>query len=60
MMIGQGMNHVLKHAPDTSSQAAIIAGYTDPKLQIDRDVVMAVAITAKVSGSPNLLAPPHF
>ncbi len=25
-----GMNHVLKYAPDTSSHAAIIAGYVDP------------------------------
>jgi pimeloyl-ACP methyl ester carboxylesterase len=38
-----GMNHVLKHAPDVSSQAAILRGYTDPKLPVDPQVINAVA-----------------
>ena len=37
-----GMNHVLKHAPDTSSQAAVLAGYTNPALPIEPKVVDAV------------------
>ena len=38
-----GMNHVLKHAPDTSSETAVMAGYTDPSLQVDPAVVQAIA-----------------
>jgi uncharacterized protein len=38
-----GMNHVLKYAPDTSSQAAIIKGYEDPALPVDPHVVDAIA-----------------
>jgi pimeloyl-ACP methyl ester carboxylesterase len=41
-----GMNHVLKHAPDTSSQAAIVAGYTNPDLPVVPAVINAVATLA--------------
>jgi len=41
------MNHVLKHAPDTSSQAAILEGYQDPKLPVDPKVVAAIAGTLR-------------
>jgi hypothetical protein len=37
------MNHVLKYAPDTSSQAAILKGYEDPALPVDPHVVDAIA-----------------
>lgn len=43
LVIVQGMNHVLKHAPDTSSQNAILAGYSNPDLPIEPQVVAAVA-----------------
>lgn len=43
LLIVQGMNHVLKHAPDTSSQAAILKGYTDSSLPIEPHVVEAIA-----------------
>lgn len=42
LVVVQGMNHVLKHAPDTSSQAAVAAGYDNPSLQIEPQVVDAV------------------
>lgn len=42
-----GMNHVLKYAPDTSSQAAILKGYEDPLLPIDPHVVEAVVSATK-------------
>ncbi|MDB5069124.1 MAG: hypothetical protein JWM87_235 [Candidatus Eremiobacteraeota bacterium] len=42
----EGMNHVLKHAPDTSSNAAVTAGYIDPALQIEPLVVDTVAAIA--------------
>lgn len=42
LVVVQGMNHVLKHAPDTSSQVAIVAGYDDPSLPIEPQVVDAV------------------
>jgi pimeloyl-ACP methyl ester carboxylesterase len=42
----EGMNHVLKHAPDTSSQSAILAGYTDPALPVEPAVIEAVAAIA--------------
>ncbi len=42
LLIVQGMNHVLKHAPDTSSQAAILKGYTDASLPIEPHVVTAI------------------
>jgi pimeloyl-ACP methyl ester carboxylesterase len=41
-----GMNHVLKHAPDTSSQEAILRGYTDPSLPVEPAVVDAIAAAA--------------
>ena len=42
-VVVEGMNHVLKHAPDTSTNTAIVAGYTDPALPIEPLVVDAVA-----------------
>ncbi len=41
-VVVDGMNHVLKYAPDTSSQAAIVRGYDDPSLPIDPEVVRTV------------------
>lgn len=38
----EGMNHVLKHAPDTSSPDAIQAGYTNPALPIEPQALNAV------------------
>ncbi len=43
LLIVQGMNHMLKHAPDTSSQEAILKGYTDSTLPIEPHVVDAIA-----------------
>ncbi len=43
LIVVDGMNHVLKYAPDTSSQAAILKGYEDPTLPVDPHVVDAVA-----------------
>jgi hypothetical protein len=40
------MNQVLKHAPDTSSNAAVAAGYTDPAVQMEPLVVDTVAAIA--------------
>lgn len=40
--IVEGVNHVLKYAPDTSSQAAIAKGYEDASLPVDPQVVDAV------------------
>ena len=42
LVIVQGMNHMLKYAPDTSSQAAILKGYTDSLLPIEPHVVEAI------------------
>jgi uncharacterized protein len=42
LVIVNGMNHVLKHAPDTSSQAAILKGYQDPSLPVEPAVVDAI------------------
>lgn len=42
-VIVEGMNHVLKHAPDTASSAAIVAGYSDPALPVEPAVVEAVS-----------------
>jgi hypothetical protein len=40
------MNHVLKHAPDTSTPAAIAAGYTNPDLPVEQPVIdTIVAVT---------------
>jgi pimeloyl-ACP methyl ester carboxylesterase len=42
LVVVNGMNHVLKHAPDTSSQTAILKGYETPALPIEPEVVQAV------------------
>lgn len=42
LVVVDGMNHVLKHAPDTSSQAAILKGYQDPMLPVEPAVVDAI------------------
>ncbi len=47
LVVVPGMNHVLKISPDVSSQAAIIAGYTNPALPVAPAVVDAVASAAK-------------
>lgn len=47
LVVVQGMNHVLKDAPDVSSQAAILAGYSNPKLPVAPQVIDAVASAAK-------------
>ncbi|HET9393271.1 MAG TPA: alpha/beta fold hydrolase [Candidatus Rubrimentiphilum sp.] len=47
LVVVQGMNHVLKISPDTSSQAAIVAGYSNPKLPVAPQVIDAVASAAK-------------
>lgn len=39
LVVVPGMNHVLKHAPDTSSQTAILSGYTDPTLPVEPAVI---------------------
>ncbi len=46
-VVVQGMNHVLKHAPDASSQQAIVAGYTDPTLPVEPVVIDTIAGVAK-------------
>jgi pimeloyl-ACP methyl ester carboxylesterase len=47
LVVVDGMNHALKYAPDTSSQAAILNGYADPSLPVDPRVVDAVASAAR-------------
>ncbi len=47
LVIVGGMNHVLKYAPDTTSQAAILRGYEDPSLPIDPRAVDAVVSLAR-------------
>jgi uncharacterized protein len=47
LVVVDGMNHALKYAPDTSSQAAILRGYEDPSLPVDPRVVEAVAALAR-------------
>ncbi len=44
-VVVDGMNHVLKHAPDVS-QAGLIAGYTNPALPVEPVVIDAVAAVA--------------
>ena len=46
LVVVEGMNHVLKHAPDTSSQAAVLKGYGDSSLPVEPAVVQAVAASA--------------
>jgi uncharacterized protein len=43
LVIVAGMNHMLRHAPDTSSKAAILAGYFNPALPLEPAAVDAVA-----------------
>jgi uncharacterized protein len=49
LVVVQGMNHVLKYAPDTSTEAAILEGYQDSSLPVDPEVVDAVAAAARGS-----------
>lgn len=46
LVVVPGMNHVLKHAPDTSTPETILAGYTNPALPIEPQVVETVAALA--------------
>jgi len=46
-VVVQGMNHVLKHSPDTSSQAAIMLGYTNPALPVEPQVIDTVGSIAR-------------
>jgi uncharacterized protein len=46
LVVVPGMNHVLKFAPDVSSQTTILKGYQDPTLPVDPQVVAAVASAA--------------
>lgn len=46
LVVVDGMNHVLKHAPDISSQAAVLKGYTDPALPVEPLVVQTIASLA--------------
>jgi len=46
LVIVQGMNHVLKYAPDISSQEAILKGYQDPSLPVAPQVVDAIVSAA--------------
>jgi uncharacterized protein len=50
LIVVDGMNHVLKYAPDVSSQEAILKGYQDPSLPIAPQVVDAIATAARSSG----------
>jgi pimeloyl-ACP methyl ester carboxylesterase len=45
-LVVPGMNHVLKHAPDTSD-AALIAGYTDPTLPVEPRVIDTIFVVAR-------------
>jgi pimeloyl-ACP methyl ester carboxylesterase len=49
LVVVQGMNHVLKYAPDTSSEAAVLKGYTDSSLPIEPQVVEAIAAASNGS-----------
>lgn len=46
LVIVDGMNHLLKYAPDTSSQSAILQGYENASLPVDPHAVDAVVTTA--------------
>jgi pimeloyl-ACP methyl ester carboxylesterase len=46
-IVVEGMNHVLKNAPDTSSSNAVLKGYSDPSLPVVPSVIDAVAAAAK-------------
>jgi pimeloyl-ACP methyl ester carboxylesterase len=43
LVVVEDMNHVLKYAPDTSTQQALLAGYSDPSLPIEPHVVDAIS-----------------
>ena len=47
LVVVNGMNHVLKYAPDHSSTRAILKGYGDPSLPVDPQVVQAVESASK-------------
>ena len=47
LVVVTGMNHVLKHAPDTSSQAAVVAGYDNPSLPVEPQVVDAIVAASQ-------------
>jgi pimeloyl-ACP methyl ester carboxylesterase len=47
LVVVDGMNHVLKHAPDTSSQTAILEGYVKPSLGLEPEAIDAVIVIAK-------------
>jgi hypothetical protein len=49
LVVVDGMNHVLKHAPDHSTQQAVLAGYTDPTLPVEPAVIDAVAAVARLN-----------
>ncbi|MBC5800410.1 MAG: alpha/beta hydrolase [Candidatus Eremiobacteraeota bacterium] len=42
LVIVDGMNHVLKHAPETTSPSEIMKGYDDPSLPVDPQVTEAI------------------
>ena len=42
LIVVTGMNHVLKYAPDTTSQSAVVKGYEDASLPVDPHVVDAI------------------
>lgn len=47
LVVVDGMNHVLKHAPDTSTMRAVLAGYADPTLPVVPQVVDALAAATR-------------
>lgn len=47
LVVVEGMNHVLKHFPDTSSLQAAMKGYHDPSLPLEPKVVAAVEEAVK-------------
>ncbi len=46
-VVVDGMNHVLKHAPNTASMQAVLAGYIDPALPIEPVVIDTIAAVAR-------------
>jgi hypothetical protein len=51
LVVVEGMNHVLKHAPDVSSQVAVLKGYADPSLPVDSQVTDAIVAATLAPGS---------
>lgn len=47
LVVVNGMNHMLKYAPDHSTPAATLRGYEDPSLPVDPQAVSAVERAAK-------------